>query len=120
METTTNIKCINEIRNYIVENFLFGDGASLQNDSSFMESGILDSTGVLELVAYLESTFAIKVADREIVPENLDSVNRAAAFAVRKTSELEGEPSLLNPTLPENAEIPVLGDPQPTTDQISP
>jgi len=52
-----------------------------------MESGILDSTGVLELVTFLESTYGVKVQDQEMVPENLDSVNRAAAFAARKVSE---------------------------------
>jgi len=87
METSTSNQYINDIRNFIVENFLFGDGSSLQHETSFMESGILDSTGVLELVTFLETTFGIKVIDREMVPENLDSVSRAAAFAVRKVSE---------------------------------
>ena len=84
METPTDTQYSNEIRNYIVENFLFGDAGSLRDDTSFMESGILDSTGVLELVAFLESSFGIKVSDREMVPENLDSVDRAAAFSARK------------------------------------
>ena len=68
-------------------NFLFGDGASLKDDTSFMESEVLDSTGVLELVTHLETQFQIKVQDSEMVPENLDSVNRAAAFVARKVSE---------------------------------
>jgi acyl carrier protein len=87
MDTPTGTQYSNDIRNYIVDNFLFGDGSSLQDDRSFMESGILDSTGVLELVAFLESTFGIKVTDREMVPENLDSVDRAAAFCARKLAE---------------------------------
>jgi acyl carrier protein len=87
MDTPTGTQYSNDIRNYIVDNFLFGDGSSLQDDRSFMESGILDSTGVLELVAFLESTFGIQVSDREMVPENLDSVDRAAAFCARKLAE---------------------------------
>jgi acyl carrier protein len=84
METTKYIK---EIRDYIVSNFLFGDESSLKDDTSFMESGILDSTGVLELVTFLESTFAIKVKDQEMVPENLDSLNRVSTFVARKMAE---------------------------------
>ena len=84
METS---KYTTEIRNFIVNNFLFGDGSSLKDDTSFMESGILDSTGVLELVTFLESTFGFKVLDKETVPENLDSVNRAATFVARKIAE---------------------------------
>jgi acyl carrier protein len=77
----------NEIRNYIVNNFLFGEAGSLQDDTSFMENGILDSTGVLELVTFLETTCAIKVQAQEMVPENLDSVSRVVAFVTRKLSE---------------------------------
>jgi acyl carrier protein len=84
MET---MKYTTEIRSYIVSNFLFGDESSLKDDTSFMESGILDSTGVLELVTFLESTYGVKVQDQEMVPENLDSVNRAAAFVARKGSQ---------------------------------
>lgn len=80
-------KYTTEIRSYIVSNFLFGDESSLKDDTSFMESGILDSTGVLELVTFLESTYGVKVQDQEMVPENLDSVNRAAAFVARKASQ---------------------------------
>jgi acyl carrier protein len=84
METTKYNK---EIRNYIVSNFLFGDESSLKDDTSFMDSGILDSTGVLELVTFIESTYAFKVQDQEMVPENLDSVNRASAFVARKLAD---------------------------------
>jgi acyl carrier protein len=76
-----------EIRDFIVNNFLFGEADSLQDDNSFMEGGILDSTGILELVTFLEGTYGIKVQPQEMVPENLDSVNRAAAFVVRKLEE---------------------------------
>jgi acyl carrier protein len=74
-----------DIKNFVVSNFLYGqDGQSLAVDQSFLESGIIDSTGVLELVAFLEQQFGITVADRELLPENLDSVQNATAFVSRK------------------------------------
>lgn len=90
METILTNKYTTDIRDYVVSSFLFGDGSSLQDDTSFMESGVLDSTGVLELVTFLETTFGFKVLDQETVPENLDSVNRAAAFVARKMSGQAG------------------------------
>ncbi|RJX36300.1 MAG: acyl carrier protein [Desulfurivibrio sp.] len=76
-----------QIRSFIFENFLFdADESSLGNDDSFMEQGIIDSTGVLELVEWLEETFSMKVQDEELVPENLDSVNKLTAFISQKTS----------------------------------
>jgi acyl carrier protein len=74
-----------QIRKFILNNFLFTDDESkLNNGDSLLEQGIMDSTGVLELVAFLESEFGLKVADEELLPENLDSVNRIVAFATRK------------------------------------
>jgi len=71
----------NEIREYIVENFLFGDTDTVfADDDSFMENGLLDSTGILELIMFLENTFNIKVDDEEIIPENLDSLDRLESF----------------------------------------
>ena len=72
------------VRNFIVTNLLFGDGASLENDTSFLDSGTVDSTGVLELIMFLESAYGVKVAPEEMVPENLDSINRVAQFLQRK------------------------------------
>jgi len=73
-----------EVRAFIVENFMFGDDDGLQDNSSFLEEGIIDSTGVLELVKFLEDTFAIKVDDEELVPENLDSLDNIAAYVGQK------------------------------------
>lgn len=73
-----------QLRNYIDETFLFGVDTDYANDDSFMENGIIDSTGVLELIAYLESTFGFKVSDEDLVPENLDSVDNLAGFIERK------------------------------------
>lgn len=74
-----------DIKSFVVTNFLYGqDEQSLTVEQSFLESGIVDSTGVLELVAFLEQQFNITVADRELLPENLDSVQNAATFVSRK------------------------------------
>ena len=73
-----------QIRAFIAETFFvdaFGD------DESFLQSGIVDSTGMLELVAFLERTFSIRIADSELVPENLDSLARICAFVERKRAQ---------------------------------
>jgi len=57
------------VRSFIIENFLFGDDAQLTEDTSFLEDGIVDSTGILELVAFLEETYDITVEDDELIPE---------------------------------------------------
>ena len=97
-----------QIRQYIAENFMFAvpstssvvatsvgltaassagnDGYQLSDDASFLEEGIVDSTGVLELVLFVEETFQVTVEDQEIVPENFDSVNKLAAYIQRKAS----------------------------------
>ncbi|MBN70855.1 acyl carrier protein [Gimesia chilikensis] len=78
-----------EVRNFVAENFLFGeDPESLQNDDSFLETGIIDSTGVLELVAFIEDQYHVEVDDDELVPENLDSINRLIDFIDSKIKEL--------------------------------
>lgn len=74
-----------QIRDYIIENFLFGDTEPLVDDStSLLDSGIIDSTGVMELVAFLEGDLGLTIDDDELVPENLDSVDNLAAFVIRK------------------------------------
>jgi acyl carrier protein len=74
-----------QLRSFIVDTFLFGEGGdSFGDDDSLLEKGILDSTGVLELVAYLVESFGFKVADDELIPDNFDSVNRLSAFVQRK------------------------------------
>ena len=78
-----------EIRTYIVATFLFGQEGELRDEDSFLERGVLDSTGVLELVAHLESTYGIKVGDDELTPDNLDSINAICAFIGRKKAAPE-------------------------------
>jgi len=81
----------NQIKQYVAENFLFSDnGYHLPDDASFLDEGIIDSTGVLELVMFVEEAFRdeqgqpLSVLDDEIVPENFDSVARLAAYIRRK------------------------------------
>jgi acyl carrier protein len=73
-----------KIRAYIAENFLFGDSAQLAMDDSFLDKGIIDSTGILEIVMFLEEQFGIKVADSEMLPENLDSIRNIVRFIAKK------------------------------------
>ena len=78
-----NIK--SEIRKYIIENFLYGnDDNTLNDDVSFLENGIIDSTGVLELVSFVQETFGIKVKDDELIPNNFDSLGKLEAFIINK------------------------------------
>ncbi len=74
------------VREFVTSNFFVQDAASLTDSASLLELGIVDSTGVLEIMGFLESTFAVAVEDDEIVPENLDSIDRIAAFVERKRS----------------------------------
>jgi acyl carrier protein len=74
-----------KLRKYILETYLFTtDDSALANDDSFLDKGIIDSTGILELVMYLEEEFGLAVADEELLPENLDSINNLVQFVERK------------------------------------
>lgn len=76
------------IRTYILENYLFTDDQSeLDSNDSFLNKGIIDSTGVLEIILFLEEEFAIKVTDQEMIPDNLDSVTNIVNFIEKKTKE---------------------------------
>ncbi|MES1171701.1 MAG: acyl carrier protein [Bacteroidota bacterium] len=73
------------IRSFIVNTFLFGEGGDkITDDDSLLAKGIVDSTGVLELVAYLEETHGVQVTDQELVADNFDSINKLAAFIQSK------------------------------------
>ena len=73
-----------KIKIFIIENFLFGSEDGLKDETSFLEEGIIDSTGILELVTFLEEEFSIAIEDEELIPENLDSINNVTAFLERK------------------------------------
>lgn len=73
------------LRAYVLENFLFTDDGSRLNDGdSFLQTGILDSTGILEIILFIEETFGIEVADTEMEPANLDSIDRLVSYIERK------------------------------------
>jgi acyl carrier protein len=97
---------VEKLRAFVTENFLFGRrDESLSNDDSLIEKGVIDSTGVLILVAFLEQNLGVAVQDDEIIPENLDSLNRIAAFAARKLGMEHGRENGLEP---EVTAVPVL------------
>jgi len=73
-----------KIKEFIIENFLFGNDDGLKDETSFLEEGIIDSTGVLELVTYLEEEFEITIDDEELIPENLDSINNVTGYLEKK------------------------------------
>lgn len=72
------------IRHFIIENFLFEEDENLKNDTSFLDNGIIDSTGILELVTFLEETYGITVEDEELIPENLDSIGNVVQYLGKK------------------------------------
>ncbi|HFD87576.1 MAG TPA: acyl carrier protein [Gammaproteobacteria bacterium] len=77
-----------KIRAFILENYLFTDDQSeLKNDDSFLDQGILDSTGILEIIFFIEDEFKIKIKDEEMMPDNLDSVDKIVGFIQRKENE---------------------------------
>ena len=75
------------IQNYIRENFLFGAGTTLSDHGSLLEAGIIDSTGAMELVTFLETKFGIRVDDRDLIPDNLDSISAMTSFVTRRLAE---------------------------------
>jgi len=74
-----------QVRAFVIESFLFGNPEEgFDDETSFLESRIIDSTGILELVAFLENTYGITIDDHELDPSNLDTLNRIATFVERK------------------------------------
>lgn len=85
-----------QIREYVKENFLMGlSDARFDDNASFLGLGILDSTGVIELISFIEERFGVQVADEEMVPENLDSVNAIERYVRGKTA-LDDQPPVLS------------------------
>jgi acyl carrier protein len=80
------MKIENQIKQFIQKNLYFAEDNSLDDDASFLETGVVDSTGVMELVAFVQTEFGITVEPQEIVVENFDSVNKLARFVQRKRS----------------------------------
>ena len=84
MEQTTLEDVRKDLRHFIVENFLFGRDGSFSDEDSLLDKGLIDSTGVLELIAFLKEKYAIVVEEPEMVPDNLDSILSLSAFIQRK------------------------------------
>ena len=82
---TTDIQ--SDIYNFVVENFLFGKADGLADDDSLVGKGVIDSTGVLELVSFIQEHFGIRMEDQEIIPDNLDSIKKLVAFVTRKRQQ---------------------------------
>ena len=77
---------VNPVRDFVIENFLFGESGDFSEDTSFIDSGIIDSTGILELVAFLEETYDLNIEDDELLPENFNSLNEISRFLESKIS----------------------------------
>lgn len=75
-----------QIRQFIISNFYVADAAALKDEQSLLDAGIVDSTGVLEVISFVEREFSITVADAEMVPENLDSITNITSFVQKKKS----------------------------------
>jgi acyl carrier protein len=101
----SNLDLAQKLKQFITTNFYVADPASLTSTASFLDQGIIDSTGVLEVVSYLEETFGIAVSDSEMLPENLDSLQGLCDFVQRKLSA-QPRPDLISakeesPSLPD-------------------
>lgn len=77
-----------KIRSFIFDNYLIGASEnSLDDDDSFLEKGIIDSTGILELIMFVEENYGIEVADEEVIPDNFDSVNKLCNYLAKKMAQ---------------------------------
>jgi acyl carrier protein len=77
------------VKDYVVENFLFGDDSRIGPDTEFLGNGILDSTGMLELVGFLEEKFGIRIEDNELVPDNTNSLEKISLYISKKTRKTQ-------------------------------
>ncbi|MBP6645888.1 MAG: acyl carrier protein [Burkholderiaceae bacterium] len=73
-----------QFRQFLLKNFYVTDASTLLDDTSLMDSGIVDSTGMLEIIGFIEESFGVRIADADMVPENLDSIGQVVAFVQRK------------------------------------
>jgi acyl carrier protein len=85
MAPPTGVDVKSRVKEFVMENFFVSDPAELGDETSLITTGTVDSTGMLEIIAFLESEYGIKVLDPEMVPANLETLGRIAAFVARKT-----------------------------------
>ena len=96
------MKIESQIKEFILKNLYFAEGNRLSDDDSFLETGVVDSTGVMELVAFVQAEFGVTVKSQEIVVENFDSIRKVARFIRRKLSLPEQEhPTAVTQLLPQ-------------------
>ena len=76
-----------QVRQFIVSNFYVSDPAALVDHASLLDAGVVDSTGVLEIITFIETTFSVSVEDQEMLPENLDAVSNIVKFVQKKTGK---------------------------------
>jgi acyl carrier protein len=86
-----------EVRDYVISSFYVPSPETLADSASLLKTGIIDETGMLEMVAFLESTFGIRIEEEDIIPENLDSIARVAAFVCRRKADDAEEQPLPDP-----------------------
>jgi acyl carrier protein len=96
----------NQIKQFILKNLYFAEDQTLDDDASFLETGVVDSTGVMELVAFVQTEFGVTIEPQEIVVENFDSIRKVAQFIRRKLAlpETNGSPTV-PPLTPEPATV---------------
>lgn len=86
MTASQNQQVKSTLRNYVLENYLFTDDQhALADDDSFLDKSIVDSTGIMEIIFFIEEEYNLKVTDEEMIPENLDSINNLVAYISKKT-----------------------------------
>ena len=76
-----------QVREYIKDNFLYGSADEIGDKDSLLDAGVIDSTGAMELVSFIETRFSVAVSDSDLVPENLDSIAAITEFITRKLAE---------------------------------
>jgi acyl carrier protein len=86
-----------QLRQFITTNFYVANPDELSDEASLLDAGVVDSTGVLEVIGFIEETFGIEVEDEEMIPENLDSIARIAALVARKAPSASGSGQPLGP-----------------------
>lgn len=79
-----------DLRQFVVDNFLFGREGELRDGDSFLENGIIDSTGVLELIAFLEQRFGLELEETDLTPDNLDSIDKVTRLVESRLASLKG------------------------------
>jgi len=76
-----------KVKNFIIDNFLYGESINLDENGNLVETGIIDSTGILELINFLEKNFDIEINDEEIIPENFGTIRNIVLFLQKKVDQ---------------------------------